>query len=907
MPKHVITGATGARDLRKSGDQGDQTGTSNLTSPSGGPDGGPVGSKNVRNPRGGNSETDAPDLPGAGERSGDVRNPGTVTSDECDNPRTFGDYESPDRPNSSGVIPSHENVLRQLGIGNSAEGEVWTVSYGNVKVPGLLMFAEVVNTTLYCVWTFGFGVISAWNGVTMNKEDITAIDGLITTETREGNVSQAVTSILNLFGHVDTFPGLTLYGATFYIPDSDFGGSLNIEANIDARKCIEFRTAKPAFNTLIYTDNLVLVAYDILTSEWPWTSEIDPADIDLDSWTDLANQCDGIVGGDASRGGRFRYRGTFDNRDAWSAAKEVLRHAHMHVAAVGSKFYLWYEGDITPKTDVISRWFATPECMHAEPGTILTEVNVLYWSFEDNDQRNVFAEIPAAAGAFVQSEVSMNGFREAFMAFRWGMQEIALRNEIWEVHAATGPEAAQLLPGDIVPCLLTNGFGLQNVRILEVPTEIEKGKYQIKGRIYGSTVQNEDNIALDPSGTWIPPWQSGVDNLPSAVNQEFIFSGDWETYTRGGDPDDLSAWTAAGVGFVLDGSGDFSSLSPFSGSGTATLAIDWSDFVIVPTRQLVCFVFRTNSAYVYDSDFTLKVLYYSKTDPAGWDVKWIADITPENDTDHEWKVFVAVIDNTIADEDHRIGFVIDNYGSGPWPDVIDVRSFYWVPWGSNPNLAILERFTYTEDALADITIDQYEVWKAAASGSGSLITAVPQGIDILEGTYISGSGLNTAPAWAVGQFYMRALGLNGRHAPIPIDTQSFGALLNQGDFKSIRDVDETGILKDKIVGVGSNNETKIMKYLNQYGGSPPRTVTGASDTIVDADDVVFFDATSNNILETLPAPGGVFLYRTVRFFRVDSSGFVVDITGTILGGNYKLFSLESLAFYDNGTQWVPGL
>lgn len=818
---------------------------------------------------------------------------------------------APDR-----IPPQREDTLRDLGIGNSILKDIITVPYGLVKTPGKLILAEVQYTTLYCLWCAGFGELESFVNVKMNEEDITEIDGLITTETKLGTAAQTVTAIMTNFGHDEEHPGLALYGATFYVPDSDFGGSLDIEFEVEGRKCYDFRPLSGTFDTFIFTENPVLIIYDILTASWPWTSEIDPADIDLDSWVLLADKCDIVFPSDPESQAQWIYRGVFEERDAWAAANEVLRHVHMHVSAVGDKFYLWQEGDtvanggyITPKTYTIDEYFKTPECVEAEPGTITTEINVLYWSHEDNDNRNINAMVASGPDEYVFEEIAMNGFRQERMSKRWGDQEIALKHETIGVTLYTGPEAAQLLPGDIVPCDLKNGFGTQNIRVLEIPTEVEKGKYTIKGRIYDLQVQSVDEGVVDQGGPWDPPWHSSVANLPSSVNQEFDFNGGWGNYTRGGNPDDLSAgWVETSCEWILDGGGEFSTLSPVNGNCAVKKIIDWTDYVAVPDRQLVCFLYRTNSEYVDDADALIQVVYASQFDTGyPFSVQWSTSIKPENDTDHEWKLFVAVIDSSTGDKNHQIAFTVNNYDS-PFYDIIDVRSFYWVAWGSNPNLTITERFTYTEHAGAGNTIDQYEIWKAA-NGEGSLVTAVPQGVDILEGTYLSGVAFNTSPANAVGQFYLRALGINGRRSIIDIDTQTFGGLGNYGLAKSISDIDETGIAVNKVYTVDSDVLTKVLKYINQIPASAARLVTAATDTIVATDDLVKFDTTviGNNIAFTLPAPG-TYTGRTFRYIKIDNSVYTVTFVGAaILGGPYSLFYLGPLTLYDDGTNWIAGV
>jgi len=836
-------------------------------------------------------------------------------NNSCTMVRTSNELGTPDRTQVGRGTdsPRREAAIRELGIGNSAIGSIITVSYGRVKVPGVIIVADVDGGYLHCVWSFGFGEISAWNDVYMNDDDITNIDGASHVQTRNGTAVQTQTDVLGLYGD-QTHPGLTLYSCMFRLSRAVFGGSLDITADIDGRKVYEFRTGEPGYGTWIYTDNLVLIAYDILTADWPWTSEIDPADIDYDSWEALADYADVQISSGSGTDGRHRYRGTFDNRDAWAAADEVLRHGHMHVAVVGDKFYLWREGDVTPNSGLIDKWFETPKCSSAEPGTITSEVNVVYRSFIDDDSRNVVASLASGPNEYVYEEIAMNGFRDAFMANRWGLQYLKLKREIDAVTGVTGPEAAQLIPGQIQPMDLQNGFGEVNVRILKVPVEVEKGKYTINGRIVVGNVDDDTNSDDDEDNDWVPPWTPVVANLPADVDQEFGYSGDWQNYSELPDPDDLTGWTESNIDMLLDGSGDFTTIrSKAQATGSVQYGTNWASYGGVPARILVTFLYRTNASYVHNSSLTLDVQLfgYDGGPPLVLDLLWLANVAPENDTDHEWKLFVAIVNTVPGYSWHYLEFNATNMDF-PDDNIIDVKKMFFVPWGGNPNLAISQRFTWTEHVNAADSIIDYQIWREMADDTRlATAWATPQGNDELEFTVVSGAGLIGSPVQVGGQYFLRAHGKENVFTDIDVDTQSVQELGIYGLMNSIYDMDETDMAAGTVVTTAGGGVTKEHQTGTANSLRDIETITAASDTLDAENWTVLCDCTSNAITINLPAaadhPG-----REYRITKIDSSAswpVTVDPDGseTMSGLSSKIltYQWDTLVITSDGASaWI---
>ncbi len=480
-------------------------------------------------------------------------------------------------------------------------------------------------------------------------------------------------------------------------------------------------------------------------------------------------------------------------------------------------------------------------------------------------------------------KITLSNCNTASQAQRYAEQSvnIAHKHRIrWEKYVArSGASDVQI--GDII--VFDDGRATKQVARVQPPRSINyrQGLYelprlvQFNGSVFSDSVATEPTID-DAGGLY----ETEVTNLPTSVDQKFVYAGDGENYNVCGDPEDLSdtgEWVPTNLDFVLDGSGDFSSLSPAAASGTNGKVITWSGFATPPSRMLVTFLYRTNAAYVEDSNMTLTLSYYIRdNNPVGpYAQQWQADLTPPNDTDHEWKLFIGMVDvNTSADTDHQLRWNILNYDS-PYHDVIDIRRMYWVPWGSNPNLAILERFTWTEHADADETISDYQIWRQMGAMTVPTAWSVPQGNEELEFSIISGAGISGPPSRLQGQYLLKAHGINGAYATIDVDTQSVQTLDVFGDLKSVRDVDETDIGAGKALVVAADGATKEYQNIATLPGTI-RTDTGATVTVLATDATILCDATAAaqtvNLVAAATVSGQKF-----KIKKIDSSAYTVTL------------------------------
>lgn len=434
-------------------------------------------------------------------------------------------YDTPDRTAGGGSV-SREDQSTEIPNGGTALYDIVRVPYGTQRVPGTVLAWKKTSAgqqQLRVLWLLGFGEIDSFvsGGITLNDEVITSVPGYVVSSlsTRRGEVNQTITyTIGTLLSGVETYPGMILVEAGFMA--SAFvaaGGSLNLKADMLGRKCYEFRSAKPGYGTRIFTNNPVLVVYDILTSKWPWTGEIDSADIDIASWTECANRCATKVGSPLAN--RFTYRGLLENRNTWDAANEVMSYFHGHVSVVGDKWYMWMEDDETtiPKSTLaISDYISTPVITELEPGLRTTEASIEYISEEGYEPRSVICNDSAYPEKYVREEIVKNGFKTGSECYRWGNQHIRLRREVKLFNCTTGPEAANVLPGQVIWMYFPNGFGWQECRIMSMPIEVQSGKFSLTGRIIAGTVRVDGGIGSEVASGYSPEVGTGTPDTPAA-------------------------------------------------------------------------------------------------------------------------------------------------------------------------------------------------------------------------------------------------------------------------------------------------------------------------------------------------------------------------------------------------------
>jgi len=308
----------------------------------------------------------------------------------------------------------------------------------------------------------------------------------------------------------ETYPGIVLHAMKINTIDLDSGGSLNHEADIIGRVFEDFRNGSVAAHR-----NPVVIAYDILTSEWPWGIGIDPSHIDVSQWRTYANWCDDVINAQA----RFTFNGVISEKDPFKAAQYVLSHAHLSISDTGKMLRIISNGDEASVLTVeMSDFFSSPNLVMAEPGTILSDVEVFYHAQSDESDHSVYYSKAVTPDLFSKASHRMNGFIHPWEAYRWAYQRQKLSEEVWSITCKVGPIVADCIPGNVITMYITPFGEYKDVRILSINATQELGVYVIRGRIIAGSVVCPDHVDDDGDGIIDPGWETGTPNPPQNVN-----------------------------------------------------------------------------------------------------------------------------------------------------------------------------------------------------------------------------------------------------------------------------------------------------------------------------------------------------------------------------------------------------
>jgi len=398
--------------------------------------------------------------------------------------------------------------------GGTVLGAVIPVAYGYNKLIGKLAFVCRNIEKLYLGWVYAAGEVNTPSAskILFNGEETIngAIAGFVFDGTSVGSITQSVNpwilSELSSDYHF-SYPGYAMIFAKCVNTRNADAASLGLEVITNGRKIVDFRTPASASG---HNTNPVSVAFDILTSKWPWpgmlsdiTDSSNP-DIDYDNFAEWANWCDNtsITRYDyitdaplppvAIGQKRWEFNGIVTKRNAWDAADAVLSPAFLKLVYVDGKVRIRAEADVIPSDIYIpkGKFIGVPAINHVDPNSIATDIEVTYTSKIDFSQCKINYMRSSAAGKCVELTSMIYGCNSQKQAIRWAEQKVKILKECWIVKMTLGPEVANRAPGDIIKAFLPYGFGDSFVRIMSIQTKPELGRYEISGRIVPESIES---------------------------------------------------------------------------------------------------------------------------------------------------------------------------------------------------------------------------------------------------------------------------------------------------------------------------------------------------------------------------------------------------------------------------------
>jgi len=454
----------------------------------------------------------------------------------------------PVRPPGGAAHPSSiTGPVASATGGGTVLGATIPIMYGETRIKGFLALAERYDEMLTLVWVLCSGecAIPLATECYLNNELVDSgggsyLDYIVATSSAPGSVSQGgaimpVMSWLNTeSGTTDysfLYPGQTIFAARINTLLADLT-SFNLEWDGNGRRFADFRTPY----TVAAHKNPVLIAWDILTSEWPWpgvlNDELDPSlnlDIDIDQWTEWADWCDGTTVykydyttkvrdpiGVALGRPRWEFNGVVKNTNPWDAANAVLSNSFLTLVNVNGRVQIRAEADVTPSDVYIpeGRFLSHVEINDADPNTIPTEMEVAFIAAENYSECKIVYQRPSVPGEYVKLASTLYGCNLQSQALRWAEQSAKIYRERWSVKFLAGTEVANAAPGDIIEAYLPYGFGDTFIRVMSIIAQHDKGKYQIMGRLVLESVES-----VDLGSTYSPEnpdggWSTGTPNVP---------------------------------------------------------------------------------------------------------------------------------------------------------------------------------------------------------------------------------------------------------------------------------------------------------------------------------------------------------------------------------------------------------
>ena len=381
--------------------------------------------------------------------------------------------------------------------GGTILGATVPVCYGYNKPKGYLAFIRRTGSELLMIWVYASGKCPGVGGenIFFNGEPATGggVAG-VSFKHKQGGAAQVPDQwLIDLGSDFEyAYPGQALVLGKIANTRKVDVTSLNLSVITEGRLIRDFRTPLAAEASVT---NNVSIAWDILTSTWPWAGVLDPTpnnsnvDIDYDQWVEWANWCDNTSiapydyplrqwGTSVALGAeRWAFNGTVKDTNHWLAADAVLANAFLRIVHVDGRFMLRPETDTVPTSVYIpeGRFMGVPTINDADPDTVPTEMEVGYISKVDFSQCKIMYTHAAAKGKHVKLASTIYGCNSQKQAIRWIEQKTKLMRERWTVKMMCGPEIANVAPGDIIEAFLPYGFGDSFIRTMSIISNPELG------------------------------------------------------------------------------------------------------------------------------------------------------------------------------------------------------------------------------------------------------------------------------------------------------------------------------------------------------------------------------------------------------------------------------------------------
>lgn len=519
----------------------------------------------------------------------------------------------------------------------------------------------------------------------------------------------------------------------------------------------------------------------------------------------------------------------------------------------------------------VEEWIKTPEGADTPLASQPDIVKTNYHTLQETDQLTARSEDPDGydPGSVRITEMTLSGCAYPGQAERMGhvIRRIAAFTPFsWTAAVAPSCDIGNLLPGDVFTIDTVDGLTRQACLLLDMTFKADAGYYEIGFREYDFACYNDDATSDDDTpidvgdtGNLTPP------DAPSSLTQKFVYSGNWDAYNEFQDSDDLTWFDHNDTDLRLTYTGEYTAFqmrtatNPKASSNTITWSlIEYSRSVQPPEEAFVTFLYRTNPGYTFDAGGSVALEYESGASSPPSTLRLTIDLTPVNDTDNLWRLFVAVIPVEYADQYHRFTMHFTGFSSPLSNTIIDIKKFFIGP--ALPSLmTIRQRWTWTEHANADLTVSQYQLWQKTATGIQRFVASVPTGTTTMVAVS-AGSSIIVAPAFEVIEdMIFKTVGPGGNVISEPT-TQTVLMQIPTGHEISryLLDWDETSIGEGRLASVGSDGLTKEYQTPGTVVTRALVTVTSIDDTdspytALITDQTIICDTTNGEVVVQLPA------------------------------------------------------
>lgn len=678
---------------------------------------------------------------------------------------------------------------RDLTISGSASGWALPLIYGTHQVTGQLNMAATVENAGSLI----LGYILADPGeplagentesspyltfanVQWNGDAITSADWLTAYETAKGTVDQvrpAFVESAHTGGYVywpSDRPGTAAWYAKVSLELAP-GGLPTITAEATRADIADWG------GTPRHSHNVAVALWDYMRRVKGVTS----SEIDATSWAAARDWCD-------TRG--WTFNAALQSNDTEEAIQQICLHGFLFLPQWrDGKWYLAYQGALTSSVlDIVDADLTGPVKKTYTPWNQRYNHVTVYWTDPTTWQRGtpiVSEESGLTLARRRAVEITLQGCTSSTMAADWCAQYrmlSTLEHERWTVPVRT--RGIVVRPGDKVTLQSYKYQGLasaKTLRVLDV-VSLPDETFVLHCSNYSSLAQG--GMAV-PHITPTRPHRTNILDVPTACDEELIWSGAWATQSQCGDPNDLTdGWTAgAGYTLVYNAGSDYSTLVATSATPTdgITVAITPGSAAALLVSACLSLLVQGNTT---DYDH-VQLKYQTSPDGSTWTDQTVRQLWPSAAVGKFLPYCEAI--KVESATYHRLLVTTPALTGGATATQIALKGVYAVPWETDPgrisagasNLRFTYRHTWTEDANAADTIAAYQlvrktpgppstwpIMASAAVGSTSLSASlIPDRVPHIWG---GGGGVGAVNSWAP---VMVARGLTGRAAAFPAPT-----------------------------------------------------------------------------------------------------------------------------------------